>query len=341
MTPTIVAELSANIAGGGLQRALETVEAAAKAGADAIKLQTWTPGSMVLDQNYRIQKGAWAGRKLADLYREAQTPWEWHRPIFDRAKALGMEAWSTPFDIGALKFLESLDCPRYKIASFEILDLDLIRACSTTMKPLIISTGMASLGEIINSVIAARAPRLAHPDARPIGSPRVTGITLLQCTSAYPADPSEANLRTMVDLKSEMLCDVGLSDHTMGNGVACAATVLGATMIEKHFTLSRLDGGPDAHFSLEPPEFARLVKDVRDAKASIGVVKYGPTAGESTELRRGIYWARDLPAGHIVERDDMVTARPSTFTTPAQANVLIGHALQHPVRRGDPVTVPL
>lgn len=320
--PTIVAELSANIAGGGLQRALETVDAAAKAGADAIKLQTWTPGSMVLDQTYRIQKGAWAGRKLAELYREAQTPWEWHRPLFDRAREHGMQAWSTPFDISALKFLESLDCPRYKIASFEILDLDLIRACAATGKPIIISTGMAGLEEIADARYAAGITRR---------------VTLLQCTSAYPADASEANLLAMTDMRRYLNADVGLSDHTMGNGVACAATTLGATMIEKHFTLSRLDGGPDAHFSLEPPEFARLVKDCRDAKAALGDVRYGPTAGESTELRRGIYWAQDLPADHIVDASNMVTARPSTATTPAQARALIGCKLKIAVRRGEPV----
>ena len=330
MNPIIVAELSANIAGGGLQRALATVEAAAKAGADAIKLQTWTPGSMVLDQNYRIQKGAWAGRKLADLYREAQTPWEWHRPIFYRARELRMEAWSTPFDISALKFLESINCPRYKIASFEILDLDLIQACAATGKPIIISTGMATLDEIQAAVreIRVRLPfnRYGDPD-----------ITLLQCTSAYPADASEANILAMTDMRRYLNTKVGLSDHTMGNGVACAATTLGAVMIEKHFTLSRLDGGPDAHFSLEPPEFARLVKDVRDAKAALGDVRYGPTAGESTELRRGIYWAQDLPVDHTVQSLDMVTARPSTATTPAQARALIGCKLKIAVRRGEPV----
>lgn len=323
--PIIVAELSANIAGGGLQRALETVDAAAKAGADAIKLQTWTPGSMVLDQTYRIQNGAWAGRNLAELYREAQTPWEWHRPIFDRARALGMQAWSTPFDIGALKFLESLDCPRYKIASFEILDLDLIRACAATGKPIIISTGMATRPEIERAIWATTGIGWSQD------------ITVLQCTSAYPADASEAHLLNLHDMRWFMKVKVGLSDHTMGNAVACAATTLGAVMIEKHFTLSRLDGGPDAHFSLEPPEFARLVKDVRDAKAAMGDVRYGPTAGESTELRRGIYWARDLPADHTVEHLDMVTARPSTATSPAQAKALIGCKLKIAVRRGEPV----
>lgn len=333
-TPIIVAELSANIAGDGphasLQRALKTVEAAAAAGADAIKLQTWTPGTMVLDQFYRIQNGAWAGRFLSELYREAHTPWEWHRPIFNRARELGMEAWSTPFDIGALQFLESLDCPRYKIASFEILDLDLIRACAATGKPIIISTGMATLDEIYAAVreIRARLPfnRYGDPD-----------ITLLQCTSAYPADAKEANILAMTDMRRYLNVKVGLSDHTMGNGVACAAATLGAVMIEKHFTLSRQDGGPDAHFSLNPEEFARLVRDVRDAKAALGDVRYGPTAGESTELRRGIYWAQDLPADHIVDASNMITARPSTKTTPAQARALIGCKLKIAVRRGDPV----
>lgn len=317
--PMIVAELSANVTT-SLSIALQTVEAAAHAGADAIKLQTWTPGTMVLDRSYVIDSGAWKGRVLANLYDEAHTPWEWHKPIFDRARELGMQAWSTPFDRNALAFLETLDCPRYKIASFEILDLDLIQACAATGKPIIISTGMAELSEII------AAGRAAEPSK----------VTLLKCTSAYPARPSEANLATMAALRA--FGAVGLSDHTMGSAVAVAATVLGATMIEKHFILDRRMGGPDSHFSAEPRDFAELVLACRTAAAAIGHLHFGPTPGESTELRRGLYWAKDLPADHVVDRTDMVTARPATPASPADAHLIIGRKLAFAVRRGQPIT---
>jgi pseudaminic acid synthase len=320
--PTIVAELSANVTT-SLSIALQTVEAAAHAGADAIKLQTWTPGTMVLDRSYVIKSGAWKGRSLANLYEEAWTPWDWHRPIFERARDLGMEAWSTPFDTNAVGFLEALDCPRYKIASFEILDLDLIRACAATGKPIIISTGMAQLSEIV------AAGRAAEPSK----------VTLLKCTSAYPASPSEANLATMAGLKA--FGAVGLSDHTIGSAVAVAATILGATVIEKHFILDRRMGGPDAHFSANPQEFADLVKNCRDASAAIGKLHFGPTEGESTELRRGLYWAKDLPADHVVQATDMVTARPATPASPADKHLIIGRKLAAAVRRGDPLRFDL
>lgn len=299
MRPLIVAELSANAAVGNLDMALRTVEAAKKSGADAIKLQTWTPGTMAIDPNYRIQHGAWKGKQLASLYQEAHTPWEWHKPIFERARELGMLAFSTPFDKRAVDFLQILDCSHYKVASFEITDLPLIRYIASTGKPIIISTGMATSSEIMTAVDAARFR----------GDPQ---ITLLKCTSAYPASPEEANLYVMLKMARDCDAQPGLSDHTMTDGAGCVAAHMGATMIEKHFTLSRLNGGPDANFSLEPPAFARFVANVRAAAVAAGRIAYGPTESESTELRRGAYWATDLPAGHVVTEHDLLTARPET-----------------------------
>jgi N-acetylneuraminate synthase len=295
----IVAELSANAAVGGLNLALQTVEAAKKAGADAIKLQTWTPGTMTADPGYRIQHGAWKGKELAKLYQEAHTPWEWHKPLFERARELGMLAFSTPFDKRAVDFLQTLDCSHYKVASFEITDLPLIRYIADTKRPMIISTGMASEQEIRKAVNAARYK--ANLD-----------VTLLKCTSAYPAPPEEANLATMMHLGWYLKTDFGLSDHTMTDGAACIAAHMGAAIIEKHFTLSRMNGGPDANFSLEPPDFARFVANVRAAAVAGGRLCFGPTESESTELRRGAYWAHDLPAGHTVTAEDLMTARPET-----------------------------
>lgn len=299
MLPLIVAELSANAAVGNLDTALRTVEAAKKSGADAIKLQTWTPGTMAIDPNYRIQHGAWKGKQLASLYQEAHTPWEWHKPIFERARELGMSAFSTPFDKRAVDFLQVLDCPRYKVASFEITDLPLIRYIASTGKPIIISTGMATAKEITKAVAAARFRQELD-------------VTLLKCTSAYPAPPEEANLQTMPQMAWFLKTAFGLSDHTMTDGAGCVAAHMGATLIEKHFTLSRLNGGPDANFSLEPPAFARFVANVRAAAVAAGRIAYGPTESESTELRRGAYWAIDLPAGHVVTEHDLLTARPET-----------------------------
>jgi len=317
--PIIVAELSANMATGSLNRALATVDAARTAGADAIKLQTWSPGTMCLDPDYRIKDGAWQGQRLVDLYQLAATPWEWHKAIFERAKRAGLEVWSTPFDAGAVDFLSTLDCSRYKIASFEILDLELIAHAARQRRPMIISTGMAKIREIDDAVVAARTAD--NP------------LTLLQCTSAYPAPVREANLLNMRYMEARWNVRAGLSDHTMGSAVACAATALGAVMIEKHFTLDRQFGGPDAHFSMEPREFQHMVTQVREVAASLGRPRFGPTASESLELRRGVYWASDLPAGHDVTPGDFVTARPSTEMAPVQARMNVGQCLAVAVTR--------
>lgn len=327
MSLMIVAELSANAAVGNLDMAIRTVEAAKRAGADAIKLQTWTPGTMAIDPSYRIKDGAWKGKQLAALYQEAHTPWEWHKPLFERARELGMEAFSTPFDKRAVDFLQLLDCPRYKVASFEITDLPLIRYIATTGKPIVISTGMATSDEIGRAVRSARFRTN-------------TDITLLKCTSAYPAPPEEVNLLAMTHHPWYLKTAFGLSDHTVTDGAACVAAYLGATMIEKHFCLSRLNGGPDANFSLEPPAFARFVANVRAAAVAGGQLAFGPTDSESTELRRGAYWASDLPAGHVITEADLLTARPETALSIREfETALIGRILIKDVRAKTPMNL--
>lgn len=321
--PTFVAEIGANVSQHSLEYALKTVAEAARAGADAIKLQTWTPGTMCINDAV-VPSGPWAGKRLQDLYADCWTPWDWHRPIFDYARKLGLDAWSTPFDRQAVDFLQTIDCSRHKIASFEILDLDLIRYCADTGRPLIISTGMATDLEITAAVKAAFE---IDPDA---------DVTLLHCVSEYPAPIEQADVGRMRRLKWYWKARMGLSDHTMGHAAAAAATALGASMIEKHFTLSRLDRSPDAGFSMEPQEFAQMVRVCRDVAACMS----NPvTLPELTHrpLRRGIYWAADLPAGHVVTAHDMVTARPSTPLTPEQAKSIIGKTLEVQVRRGAPI----
>jgi N-acetylneuraminate synthase len=269
MTPFIVAELGASH-NGSFDRAMALVEAAAKAGASSIKLQTYTPEQMC-DPEIMIESGPWAGRNLLGLYKECHTPRSWHAPLFARAKELGMEAFSSVFHKDDVDFLETLGCPRYKISSFEILDIPLIRHAAATKKPLIISTGMATWEEISEAVIAGG----------------FFDLTLLKCTSAYPSSVEDANLlagRAMVNACVNPPMKWGLSDHTLGLTVPVAATALGASMIEKHLTLSRSDGGPDAAFSSEPYEFSAMVKACREAAAAIGEVHYGPTPSEMSSL---------------------------------------------------------
>jgi pseudaminic acid synthase len=268
----IIAELSANHLG-SLKRALAIVDEAAKAGADAIKLQTFTPEQMV-EPGTLIKSGPWAGSDALDLYREAHTPREWHEPLFERAHARGLIAFSSVFHPDDVDFLESLRCPIYKIASFELTDHRLIRYAAETGKPIVLSTGMASLQEIAGAAVAATL--------HTTGAPR---LTVLKCTSAYPASPADANLATMADLRKRYGCAVGLSDHTKGIGVAVAAAALGADMIEKHLTLRRSDGGLDAAFSMEPAEFRAMVTECRRAAEALGEVRYGPSAAEEAHLQ--------------------------------------------------------
>lgn len=269
--PFVIAEMSGNH-NQSLERALRIVEEAAKAGAHALKLQTYTADTMTLDlavREFYISDPAslWYGKSLYQLYQEAHTPWEWHEPIFTRARELGLIAFSTPFDESAVDFLEELDVPAYKIASFENIDLPLIRKVATTGKPMIISTGMATTAELEETVHAAREAGCRD-------------LILLKCTSAYPANPEDSNLLTLPHMRERFGCEVGLSDHTQGIGAAVVAVALGATVIEKHFTISRSDGGVDSAFSLEPQELASLLAETKRAWQSLGRVSYGPSEEE-------------------------------------------------------------
>jgi pseudaminic acid synthase len=307
--PFVVAEISANH-NGSLERALGLVEEAAKAGAQAVKLQTYTADTMTLESDstdFLIDdpRSLWHGRRLYDLYREASTPWEWHARIFDRCRELDMVGFSTPFDESAVEFLETLEVPCYKIASFELTDLPLIRKVGSTGKPVILSTGMGTVPEIQEAVDTARAAGARD-------------LVLLRCTSEYPALPEHADLRTLQDMSRLFQCPVGISDHSLGLGVSLAAVVLGAVMIERHFTLGRSDGGPDAAFSLEPAELAALVREARTARKALGCVRYGPVNGESTSYshRRSIYAVTDIAEGEVFTRDNIRVIRPGFGLSP-------------------------
>jgi N-acetylneuraminate synthase len=323
--PHIVCEISANHLG-SLDRALELVDAAAAAGAHAVKVQTWTASRMVGNPDYIIPDGPWQGRSAASLYREAQLPWEWHGVIFDRARSLGMEPFASVFDTEALAFLETLDCPRYKIASFELIDLPLIRAVARTGKPMVMSTGMATVGEIANAVAAAKqAPQ----------------VTLLKCTSTYPAPAADCNLASIQALRDIFGLPVGLSDHTEGIAVPLVAVALGATMIEKHLTLSRADGGPDAAFSLEPEEFAAMVKACATVSEAIGSPTFGalPSEAPSLALRRSLWTRLPIPAGGQVTRLNVVSARPAGGMDPGLLDWVCGRRVSSAIPAGVPLTL--
>ena len=296
-SPFIIAEMSGNH-NQSLDRALEIVEAAANAGVSALKLQTYTSDTMTLDIDEREfhigdSESLWAGTSLYKLYGEAYTPWEWHKPIFDRARELGIVPFSTPFDDTAVDFLEELKVPCYKIASFENTDLPLIRRVAATGKPLIISTGMATVAELDETVRAAREAGCKD-------------LVLLKCTSTYPATAENTNILTIPHLRELFSCEVGLSDHTMGVGVSVASIALGATVIEKHFTLRRADGGVDSAFSMEPEEMAQLVVEGQRAWEALGKVSYGPTEAEkkSLQYRRSLYIVKDVRAGEKLTREN-------------------------------------
>lgn len=319
--PFIVAELSANHSG-SLDRALETATAAAEAGADALKLQTWSPGTMAYS-------GIWKGQSLKDLYRDAWLPWEWHSDLFVLCKELGIECFSTPFDRDAVDFLERLGCPRYKIASFEIIDLPLIEYVASKGKPLIISTGMATWREIDEAVQAAVFSGLRHDD-----------ITILKCTSAYPAAPGDANLATMANMQTWWKeCRVGLSDHTPGMGVPIRAAIMGAKMIEKHLTMKRADGGPDAAHSLEPEEFKQMVEECWRAIEALGDVEYGALRSEADSqlLRRSLWIVRDMKAGDILTTENLRTARPAYGLLPKHLPELLGRRVGNDIKAGTPM----
>jgi len=325
--PFVMAEMSGNH-NQSLERALAIVEAAADAGAHAIKLQTYTADTMTLDVcggSFEISDpdSLWSGQNLHDLYQQAHTPWEWHGPIMERARELGLICFSSPFDETAVDFLEDLGAPAYKIASFENNHLPLIEKAAATGKPLIISTGMASLGELEDAVCTAR-------DAG------CTQLVLLKCTSTYPASPENTNICTIPHLRELFGCEVGLSDHTIGVGVAVAAVALGATVVEKHFTLARTDGGVDSAFSLEAEEFANLVDETKRAWQSLGTVSYGASTSEkkSMQFRRSIYIAEDMRAGETLTRENMRCVRPGLGLPPKFYATLLGRRVCADLKKG-------
>ncbi|WP_456277656.1 pseudaminic acid synthase [Bacillus sp. AK128] len=329
--PFIIAEMSGNHSH-SLEKALRIVEEAAKAGADALKLQTYTADTMTLD----IDSGEffiddpnnlWKGNSLYKLYQEAYTPWEWHEPIFKRAKELGMIAFSTPFDETAVDFLEELDVPCYKVASFENTDLPLIQKAASTGKPLIISTGMATVAELDETVRAAREAGCKD-------------LVLLKCTSTYPASPGNSNLHTLPHLEELFQCQVGLSDHTLGIGVGVASVALGATVIEKHFTTSRVEGGVDSVFSMEPAEMKMLVEEAEKAWLSLGKVAYGPTKDEKPSMmhRRSLYIAHDLQPGDLLTKENLRAIRPGQGLPPKYLEQLLGKKVSKHVKKGTPAS---
>ena len=325
--PFVIAELSGNH-NGRLERALELVDAAAKAGADAVKLQTYTADTITLDHDgpgFLIEDGLWAGRTLYDLYSEAFTPYEWHEALFERARARGLIAFSSPFDETAVELLERLEAPAFKIASFEATDLPLIRRAARSGRPLIISTGMTSFEEIGEAVDAARAA-----GAQP---------ALLHCVSAYPAAHADANLRMIARLAQDFGCPTGLSDHTLGTAASVAAVALGACIIEKHVTLRRADGGPDAAFSLEPDELRALVEDCRNAWEALGGADYRRSAAETSnrQFRRSLYVVRNVAKGAELTAEDIRSIRPGFGLEPKRLPDVLGRKARRDLARGEPV----
>jgi pseudaminic acid synthase len=329
--PFVIAEMSGNH-NQSLDRALAIVEAAAKTGAHALKIQTYTPDTMTIDLDEREflisdPDSPWAGTSLYKLYGEAYTPWEWHKHIFDRARELGIIPFSTPFVDTAVDFLESLDVPCYKIASFENTDLPLIRRVAATGKPLIISTGMATVAELDETVRAAREAGCQD-------------LILLKCTSTYPATAENTNILTIPHLRELFGCEVGLSDHTMGMGVSVASVALGATVIEKHFTLNRADGGVDSTFSMEPAEMTQLVVETDRAWQALGKVSYGPTEAEkkSIQFRRSLYIVKNLKAGDVLTKDNVRAIRPGFGLSPKYEDIFLGKRCNTDVKKGTPLS---
>jgi N-acetylneuraminate synthase len=327
--PFVIAEMSGNH-NQSPERALEIVEAAAKTGVHALKIQTYTADTITLDVKdgdffISDEKSLWKGRSLYDLYKEAHTPWEWQEPIMRRAKELGLICFSTPFDDTSVDFLESLDVPAYKIASFENADLQLIQKVAATGKPMIISTGMATIAELDETV-------------RTIRETGNNQFVLLKCTSTYPATPENSNVITIPHMRELFQCEVGLSDHTMGVGVPVAAVAQGATVIEKHFTLSRADGGVDSTFSLEPEEMKQLVTETKRAWQSLGRVQYGPTEAEkpSMKFRRSLYIAEDMKAGDVLTPKNLRSVRPGMGLSPKYYEQLLGRKVNSDLKKGTP-----
>ena len=329
--PLVIAEMSGNH-NQSLERALEIVDAAAQSGAHALKIQTYTAETMTIDIREREffisdEKSLWKGESLFDLYKKAYTPWEWHEAIFDRAKKQKMLAFSTPFDRTAVDFLEDLNIPCYKIASFENTDLPLIRYVAAMGKPMIISTGMATFAELDETVDAAR-------------SAGCDDLVLLKCTSTYPSTPDDSNILTIPEMRSRYGCEIGISDHTMGIGVSVAAVALGATVIEKHFTLQRSDGGVDSAFSMEPQEMAQLIIETERAWQALGKVQHGPTEKEKASLvfRRSLYVVADVKAGEKLTSANVRAIRPGNGIAPKFYDEVIGKTAKRDIARGTPLS---
>ena len=326
--PFLIAEMSGNH-NQSLERALAIVDAAAEAGADAIKLQTYTADTITMQGAYRIDDSSslWNGKELHQLYRAAHTPWEWHGSIMARARERGLLCFSSPFDETAVDFLESLGAPAYKIASFENEHYPLMARIARTEKPVIMSTGVIGEDELTRSVAFLRACG-------------VRDLALLKCTNTYPASPEHANLRTIPDMRARFGCQVGLSDHTPGIGAALASVALGATVIEKHFTLCRAEGGVDAAFSMEPREFKALVDESARAWMALGEVRYRPGDTERRQMvfKRSIYADRDLEMGHVLSAGDVRVIRPALGLHPRHFQEVHGQPLRKPIRKGEPLT---
>lgn len=325
--PFIIAEMSGNH-NHSLERALQIVDAAAESGVDALKLQTYTADTITIDKSegeffISDPNNLWKGESLYSLYQKAYTPWEWHKAIFDRCKERGIIGFSTPFDFTAVDFLEELDCPIYKIASFENIDLPLIKRVAQTGKPMIVSTGMASVGELQELVDTARDNGCKD-------------LTLLKCTSSYPATPEGSNLLTIPHMKELFKCNVGLSDHTLGIGAAVASVALGARVIEKHFTLARADGGVDAAFSLEPSEMLQLVRECNRAYEALGQVSYVVQEQErkSMVFRRSLYVVQDMKKGDVLTKDNVRSIRPGLGLAPKYYEMVLGRKVKCDVLRG-------
>ncbi len=327
--PYVIAELSANH-NGKLETALRIIEEAKKAGADAVKLQTYTADTITLDcdsEEFQIHGGLWDGKSLYQLYQEAHMPWEWHKPLFEHARKLGITIFSSPFDNTAVDLLEDLNAPAYKIASFEAVDLPLIRYVASTGKPMIISTGMADAEEIQDAIDAARVGGCKE-------------LAILHCVSGYPAPAEDYNLRTIPDMIERFGLVIGLSDHTLDNTTAIASVVMGASIIEKHFTLDRTGGGPDDSFSLEPAELAALCRDTKTAWSALGNVDYGRKSSEegNVKFRRSLYFVKDLKAGDVITADAVRSVRPGFGLRPKYLESVVGRRLSANVSCNTPVT---
>ena len=328
VSPYIIAEMSANH-NGDINAAYSIIEAAKSSGADAVKIQTYRPDTITLKsqkEDFVIKGGLWDGRTLYDLYEEAHTPWDWHKPLFDHARRVGITIFSSPFDTTAIDLLEDLGAPAYKIASFEAIDLPLIRYAASTGKPMIISTGMADQTEIAEAIDAAK-------------SAGCSDLAILHCVSGYPAPAEDYNLKTIPDMIDRFGLVTGLSDHTLDNTTAIASVVLGASIIEKHFTLDRNGGGPDDSFSLEPSEMAALCRDTKTAWAALGQVDYGRKSSEqgNVQFRRSLYFVRDMAAGETITADCIRSVRPGYGLPPKYFDSIVGKSVNQDIAKNTPV----